>query len=243
MEESRKKYRVWPVEIDHIRITDSEYTRSRDSQQIKSKTWTFYVNVPQFEFERPRTMAAFEGQNDAIISRYKDLKKEIVNGETVITNATIKAALAPGSDKVEPFISPYDDVEFPSYGDWLVTMGTKFCRRTPKEGTKGMLFGNNMPISDGVQKWKRLNKDGTTMIRQKNNQAIIQTTTDVCCLVVYDGEMWDSTNCMTPGELSEALRYEVDQQISRGLWKLVNENLPKIELAVEEPTEQPEVES
>lgn len=228
------EFEVFPITLDHIRVQDSEYNRIRNGQtvNVKTKVYTFYMKVKYFDFERPHTKSAFEGQDDAIIQNYKDLPTTVINGETVITAKSIREAKCPDSMKDYlkdngRFESPFDGREYKSYGEWLVTMGTEGCDDdNPHKGCKGVVFGN-MPISDGIQRFMRMNPDGTPMRRQKNNQPIIQQTADVCAIMVYLKNNWTSMY----GDAEAALKHEVSQQVSRGLWRLIGETLPSLETA------------
>lgn len=226
----QQEFDVFPVVIDHIRVEDSEYNRVRKgtTTNVKSKVYTFYLACEYFEFERKMTKSAFQG--DDIISRYEKLSTETINGETVITAKTIRAATCPDEYKDYlkengHFESPYDGREYKSYGEWLVTLGTKGCDDdTIAKGCRGVVFAN-LPISDGKQRWRRMNGDGTPMKRQKSGQTIIQQTTDVCAILVYRKGQWTSMY----GNAQKALEHEVSQQVSRGLWRLIDDTLPALE--------------
>lgn len=228
----QNQYEVFPIVVDHIRVQDSEYNRVRNgaTTNVKTKVYTFYLKVKYFEFERPQTKSAFQGQDDEIINRYKDLTTEVINGETVITNKTIRSATCPEDLKDYlkedgKFESPYDGRLYRSYGEWLATMGTEGCDDdTIAKGCRGVVFGN-LPLSDGKQRWRRMNPDGTPMKRQKSGMQIIQQTTDVCAILVYRKGQWTSMY----GDAQKALEHEVSQQVSRGLWRLIDDTLPVLE--------------
>lgn len=196
----------------------------------KRKVYTFYLKVKYFEFERPCPKSVFQGQDDELIGLYKDLPTETINGETVITAKAIRLASCPEDMKEYlnengTFISPFDGREYRSYGEWLITMGTEGCDdETIHNGCRGVVFGT-MPISDGIQKFKRMNSDGSPMKRQKSGQLVIQQKTDVCTEVVYFNNEWISKY----GDAEEALKHEVAEQVSRGLWRLIDENLPTLQ--------------
>jgi hypothetical protein len=245
--ETKKVYRVWPVEIDHIVIREGEY--ERNGKKVATKTLIFHVNVPGFEYERPLTMTAFEGTNSAVFNRYKPLIEKAVeqNGEKIIQQKMIKELLEPGKTEVEEYIDPYDENVYKSYGEYLMTMGTKFCRKAKKDQTSGMVIGKNMPISDGIQRWVLLDRDGNERKHTRNQKNIVHTTVDVCALVRWDAElnMWDSINCLHAGELEEALRYEIDQQIANSRWRLLDvpmENLQTLEASLQESAEKAKAE-
>lgn len=239
----QKEFEVFPVVVDHIRVQDSEYDRTRNgaTTKVKTKVYTFYLKPKYFEFERPISKSAFQGQDDDLINRYKDLTTETVNGETVITCKTIRKAECPedmkdylGEDK--SFVSPFDGSTYKSYGEWLATLGTEGCDDdTIKKGCRGVVFGN-MPIGDGRQRFRRMQPDGKPMKRQRSGENIIQQSVDTCAILVYLKGKWTSMY----GPAEEALKHEVSQQVSRGLWRLIDDTLPTLEAPVDESAEESE---
>ena len=205
---------VWPLVIDHITVKKGKYTR--DNREIETETYLFYLNVANvFSFNRPSVMACFTGTNDGLIALYKDIPTEEINGETIITGKAIRETKEPGKDEIGPYKDP-NGIEFPSYGEYLVTMGTKNAF-DPKPGTVGGVFAE-LPLSDGVQRFFRKDENGHPLKTSKG-QPIIQTHIEVAGLVYYrpDGK-WKSMY----GTPEETLAKELHQQRDR-LWHLIED--------------------
>lgn len=213
------KYVKWPVRIDHIEVRDTVY--SKGETQVNGKTYLFFVN-PDFDFgfDRPSIMTVFN--NSSLAEKYKKLPTTTIDGATVITAQAILAAKAPGESEgseKKPYVG-VDGTEFESYGEYLITLGTKSAL-TPKLKTPAVVFAE-LPLGNGVEQFIRL-KDGKPQKRTKTKTPIISASTNVAAMVMYLGEQMGWMGKF--GNDEACLKAEVSNQLSSGLWRKMDETI------------------
>lgn len=225
------KYVKWPVRIDHIEVRETVYTKGES--QIEGKTFLFFVN-PDFDFgfDRPSIMTVFN--NSSLAEKYKELPTTVIDGAKVITAKTILEAKAPGETEKKPYIG-VDGTEFESYGEYLITLGTKNAL-TPKLKTPAVVFAD-MPLSNGIEQFVRM-KGINPQRRSKTGATIVSATTNVAAMVMYLGEQVGWMGKF--GNDEACLKAEVSNQLSSGLWRKIDEtilnqsNIPAEEAPAEE---------
>ncbi len=216
--------------IDHIEVSDTEFNRvdkNGNTITVKGKMYAFYVKTGSvFCSGDPIPMFRFEGRNESFIEPFKNLKTELIQGRDVITAATIRAAECP--EELKPYMTADgkfigdDGTEYISYGEYLLTLGTKNAAH-PKDGTRAIATAN-LPISDGLMSYVRLDRNGKPR-KRANGQLLIQKTLNVATVLDWD----EPKQCWTAGAGGttplEQLRAEINNQLENNQLKLFD--IPK----------------
>lgn len=215
--------------IDHIEVQETERRvvnkQTGETVKVPGKTYLVYVVTAGSEFEScdPVPMFKFEGTHEKFLAPYKNLDTETRNdGRKIITSETILKASCPETRKAnlkedgKTYVGP-DGTEYSSYGEYLLYMGTK-GKRKKCEGCAALIMAN-VPISDGVQDWMRLDKDGKP-VKRGNGTSIIVKNIDIPVVLSYDedAEGFVGAHGTSP---EEAVRNEVNNLIDRNRLRLI----------------------
>ena len=211
--------------------TDAEGKKT--PHNVTSHVWLVYLKTgDECTSSQAVPMFKFEGSpnDDEYIAQFKGLKQDDDpdTGDKVIYAETILAAPCPENKKqnlktidgVEKYVGP-DGAVYDSYGEYLIEQGTRNAE-DPELWAKGSraIIKANLPISDGIQEFKRLDKDGNSVTRA-NGKTIVQRNLDVTAIISYNKlkqEFRGDGGC-TP---YQQLRAEINRQLDNDRLRLID---------------------